>query len=297
MKKKLLLFVAILALATNLSAQETGIEADYLNAFTAEKAEWTIDYTGELGSPKDIGKVILEGDTVVDEMNWKIVKEVPRVGTGFVRVDEQKILFKPSEEAMGWVYPYNGEAIVVYDFSSEVGDSFLTYNDREPWFEKIIRVDSITLNDGKKHKRFTFSSGSHERSFVEGLGSIDESPFFMLMALVTGNNQNDLVCCHVNGQLLYKNPRYADCDGTPVGNEVIKTPDNLNISMNNNILQVTFDEETPFDVDIYSLNGVLLKQRKGNSKKAIIPTHFSKGICIVRITCGKDIYTQKIYNK
>lgn len=299
MKKIFLLFAIVtgLGLETNLTAQESSIDDGFLNAFTAEKAEWTIDYTTSTTHEcEDIRKVILEGDTIIDKINWKIIKD-PHNGTGFIRVDKQKVIYKPDEEAKNNIYPYTGEEMVVYDFSLEVGDSILFHHSREPLYIKITEVDSVLLQDGKKHKRLICSS---DRSYIEGIGSVMESPLFMFVEQVTGDNfmiRNNFICCHVDDQLLYRNPRYTDCEGSIVSNETIQTPDNLKISMNDNILNVKLDEEEPFDIAIYSLNGVLLKQQKGNSKEAIIPVYFGKGIFVIRITCGKDIYTRKVYNK
>ena len=296
MKNILLLFAAALGLAANLSAQETETEDGFINAFTAEKTEWIIDYTNLDGDyPKEIAKVILEGDTVVDKKNWKIVRENDKQGEsygwGFIRVDGPKVIFKSLD-----TYEFK-EEVVIYDFSLEAGDSILADNVGATWYKKIAKVDSVILNDEKKHKRLIFESNGNEAgSYIEGLGSAYIHPLFMLMPEVVGNNHRALVCCHVNGQLFYKNPYYANCEGSWVANETIETPDNFKISMSDNVLHVTFEEEKSFDIAVYSLNGVLLKQRKGNSKEAIIPVYSGKGILVVRVTCGNDTYSRKVYN-
>lgn len=116
------------------------------------------------------------------------------------------------------------------------------------------------------------------------------------MPHVTGSNNNTFVCCHVNGQLLYINPHYVNCEGVVVANETIQTPDNLKLFMSDDVLNVRFEEEKSFDVAIYSLNGVLLKQRKGNIKEAIIPIYSGKGIFVVCLSCGDQTYSRKVYN-
>ena len=296
MKNILLLFTAALGLAANLSAQEAKTEDGFINAFTAEKTEWIIDYTiSPEHECENIDKIILEGDTIIDGMNWKIFKESINEAIGFIRTDGQKVIFKAYKGFEGT----DGEEVVLYDFSLGVGDSLLVqYYAGDSYYDKIIEVDSVLLQDGKKHKRLIASS--YTGSSIEGLGFAERSPLFMFVQIPTCENcviRYTNICCHVNDQLFYRNPRFSDCEGTIVGNETIKTPDNFKISMSDNVLHVTFEEEKYFDVAVYSLNGVLLKQKKGNSKEAIIPVHFGKSICIVRVSCGNKTYSCKIYNR
>ncbi|RHS00096.1 T9SS C-terminal target domain-containing protein [Parabacteroides sp. AF14-59] len=295
--KKILLFTIALGLAAGLSAQETNTDDGFLNAFTAEKTEWIIDYTTSVTHECEyIDKLILEGDTIIDKMNWKIIKAPPYQAAGFIRTDGQKVIFKPDEETKNNIYPYTGKEILLYDFSFDVGDSVLVFYNQEPWYAPIIGVDSVLLHDGKKHKRLITSSNG---SFIEGLGSAKTSPLVIFTPIPTCENcviRETNICCHVNGQLLYRNPRFSDCEGTIVGNETIKIPDNLKISMSDNMLHIIFEEEKFFDVAVYSMNGVLLKQRKGHSKEAVIPVYSGKGIFVVRVTCGNDVYSRKVYN-
>lgn len=284
----------MLGLATNLSAQETNKDDGFLNAFTAERAEWIIDYTNyDIPQHKFMDKVILEGDTVIDGMNWRFIKDNWRIGTHLIRVDGQKVIFRPLETDL--LPTHLKKETVIYDFSLEVGDSVWVYSWEDKVYEKITQVDSVVLNDGKKHKRLIYNN-DELFSFIEGVGSVFESPLCMLIPHVTGSNNNTFVCCHVNDQLLYKNPHYVDCEGVIVANETIQTSDNLKLFMSDDVLNVRFEEEKSFDVAIYSLNGVLLKQRKSNIKEAVIPIYSGKGIFVVRITCGDQTYSRKVYN-
>ena len=96
--------------------------------------------------------------------------------------------------------PYNGEVVDYnedYDGTILPADTFIVTN-----------ISTITLLDGKEHKKWTFNNGMQ---YVEGIGSYGtsyvENDFYQLIANVPQYSDADstfLVCVSRNGQLLYQ---------------------------------------------------------------------------------------------
>ena len=186
-------------------------ENKFINAFDSEKTVWTYLYSEDCRIGQTIHKTVLFGDTIIDGVKWKIITGEPRIEKGLVRADGSKVLFKPYpgyEDMVDFTshekfYNDNGY-IVIYDFSLEVGDNVLTRGSSQ-----VLETDSITLNDGYKHKQLIYDN--YGNSFIEGVGSANHSPLFMIYDITTCQNDATFVCCHVNDELLYTNPIYADC--------------------------------------------------------------------------------------
>jgi|GEM_PF-2322760 len=207
--RKILIFSAFVFLAnTLLFSQEISNENSYINAFEADSVVWKCRF--ELGIP-DIAshpttEAVLYGDTVIGNTKWRILSMSDIAGQfhkhGLIRSDGDKVIFR--------AYPGNEGAIregefVIYDFSLNVGDVFVTGS---AGGGEVISVDSIELNDGKKHKRIHFRYGYN---YVEGLGCEVDDPFYMIYSgMPTMSSTSTLISCHVNGKLFYKNPLYSD---------------------------------------------------------------------------------------
>ena len=102
----------------------------------------------------------------------------------------------------------------------------------------------------------------------------------------------------VNGELLYMNPDYSDCDGNKVSNEVIN--DNhlkVKVTLSGEILRIKPENNNSFDVALYNMQGMLVKQQNDNFGEVTMQlSGFDKGIYVVRIMSGNRSYSQKIYN-
>ncbi len=119
------------------------------------------------------------------------------------------------------VYLYGGrhgaENVILYDYTLGVGDTLhkiradigseydkFVYADE---FLTVTKVETITLLDGKKHKKWTFDNGME---YVESIGSFGTSAFagdfFQLVEfpLPTCIKQCHCVCISRDGQLLYE---------------------------------------------------------------------------------------------
>ena len=140
----------------------------YLNAFEADNVVWRscLELNFE-GIENPISEVKLFADTLINGVNWKIFKREESIG--LVRTEDRKVIFMPHPEYDHFEPVYNGVETVLYDFSLEIGDVL------KPW-GSVISIDSVDLNDGKKHKRIKIGLSNH----IEGLGNDFSDPFFIL---------------------------------------------------------------------------------------------------------------------
>ena len=271
---------------------QTSISNAFLNAFDSERAVWTYLYSACNTSPT-IHQTVLYGDTVIDGTNWKIITGEPNLEKGLVRTDGRRVLLKPYPGFESWIQynnkeePWNNvDPIIIYDFSLEKGDSVILGGENK--FE-IFKIDSLLLNDSYKHKRITYGNNGGLSSIIEGLGSSDHTPLYGFYFQTTCSSGPQLVCCHVDGELLYMHPNYLDCDGMPVSNEII---DDISlksrIKVIDDCLNVMFDDDANFDVAVYSMQGIVVTQNKANFNVATIPlNNLPQGVYVAKITSGK----------
>ena len=264
----------------------------YVNAFEADSAVWTYQYACH-SSPYNLYQMVLYGDTVIDNIKWKIVKDecfLGKTGKAFVRTEGKTVICKGfSEYGL-----FSMEEVTIYDFSLNIGDSILLAVDvgHPPVKKEITEIDSIVLNDGKKHKRILFDISS----MIEGVGFADWHPFMSLLSLPTCASGPDLICCQVNKELLYMNPRFSDCNGTYVSNEkIVDVTHKASIAFADGQLRITFDDEALFDVAIYNMQGMALLQRKNNRNEMFANLgNLPQGVYVVRIYSGNYVYSEKI---
>ncbi len=298
MKKVIILLTVVLYSAVNVFPQtQDGENSGYVNAFEADSAVWSYLFH-DYRDPPRIVKLILSGDTVIGDIRWKMLMNEDGLSKSLVRTDGKKVIAKnyPGE--------YKGylpeEEVIIYDFSL---DSVLTsYRSYKPLYkEEIIGIDSIVLNDDQKHKRIKFGRQYTEASLIEGIGCVlryNSHLFFMFQEVPTGDTMigPTFVCCEVDGELLYLSPLFSDCDGIFVGNERIES-ENLKIIADNGVLRVVYYEIGRFDVALYNMQGMLVKQQNDNFGEVTMQlSGFDKGIYVVRIMSGNRSYSQKIYN-
>ena len=139
------------------------------------------------------------------------------------------LLHEENDKVLVYSWVYNKD-LVLYDYTLEVGDSlqllsideyyhsvadYMGYKSIDEngnhYVEKIPlgkigvkEVSTITLLDGKEHKKWTFSNGFE---YVDGIGCISSGDYFELiipLAVPSCIIENDLVCASRNGQLLYQ---------------------------------------------------------------------------------------------
>lgn len=135
--------------------------AQYQSIFGTNQTSWKYAYFGCLGcSNIDSAAVVYGMDTVIQGMNFK---RVSKIGSSPFPHD-----FYLSEDTInGRVYYYNlnysGNQIVkIVDLSMQVGDTLKAIG---------FVVDSVYIQNGRKHLRTNFTSNSLAFSMIEGVGT------------------------------------------------------------------------------------------------------------------------------
>ena len=289
----LIMPIVFFAAMAQLNPQTQNEENDgYMNAFEADSVVWKGCLELDIeGYENPISESVLFGDTLVNGVKWKIYN---RWGIkGLVRTEDAKVFYMYPDD---WPYgptDIKGVEILVYDFSLEVGDVF----DLWGWGRTVTSVDSVELNDGRKHKRIRFDNYDYS-GWIEGLGSEFNDPFEMLFPQATMASSPTLMCCHVNDELLYMNPNYLDCEGTRAvqSNELIES-DEVKIFTDNGVLRV-FYAESKFDVALFNMSGMIVSRQKDNYSEAVIPlSNLDKGVYVVHVVSSNKSYSQKVYIK
>ena len=287
--KKVLLFLVLTLNVSNITfSQDIEFENNYINVFESDSVVWK--HCLELnvvGHENQISETVLYGDTLINSLNWKIFN---RFGIkGLVRTEGAKVIFKPYPEYEDYyMFEYSQEETVIYDFSLEVGDIFF------PW-GNVTKIDYVELNDGKKHKRLHFG----EWSYIEGLGSDVNDSFFMLFPMTTMPSISTFMCCHVNGELLYRNPKFIDCEGRKDNGNANESIADINqkvkIVYSNDILHILSEDNKLFDVNVYSMQGMLVVQKNSNYNEVSLSfKNIPKGIYIIQVISESNTYTQKV---
>lgn len=275
------------------SYSNRGIQENAISAFEADSVVWkSIQESNDENNKSQISETVLYGDTVINGIKWRLFYCYGE--KGLLRTENKKVIYRTHPDYLkdmndDAVHPYKTVIEwVIYDFSLEVGDSF----DRYDLFGEVTDVDSVILNDGKKHKKITFKSGN---SYIEGLGCTNLDPFIMLSPNPVPQTSS-LMCCHINNELFYRNPDFSDCEGSRVDNETIENnPQKVKILQANGQLHIIFEENASFDVSVYNMQGMLVSQKNGCFQEATIPANnLPQAVCILRVTSGKYTYVQKI---
>jgi len=268
------LFAATIAVASL-----KGQEAEFLDAFDSDITEWTIaTYIGEYEPSQSISKSVMHGDTVINGLKWKKTNISIGRGKVFIRKDDysRKYYFlSPLDD----VHP--GE------FLDEI--MFLDFS--------IYSSDSIVLDDGCKHLCY-YKYDRSEILRIEGLGSQYFPPLYEYQSQPTCSCYSNLVCCHVNGKLLYKNPIYSDCKGTRVGNEpVAAVTSDTKAILTDGVLKIVSFGDKAFDVEVFNVQGQRVESRKSIEHDTTIPfAKHSKGIYFVTVVSGTETTTHKVLN-
>jgi hypothetical protein len=272
-------------------------EDGYVNVFESDSVVWKqcLELDVE-GIENPISETVLYGDTLIDGVKWKIFTQFSAVPVGqflikgLIRTEDAKVIFKPFPGHEDYYMTDYTEETVIYDFSLEVGDNFF------PWGD-VTKIDSVELNDGKKHKRLHFGVWS----YIEGLGNDFHDPFFILFPTTTGaRNYQTFMCCHVNDELLYMNPRFVDCEGNRkddgnANENIADLSQKVKVVYSNEILHISSEDSNSFDVKVYNIQGMFVMQQNNNfNDTSLSLKNIPKGIYIIQVVSDRNTYTQKV---
>ena len=114
MKRVILLLGVAFCLSGNVFSKTESEKNDgFVNAFEADSAVWSYLLGWDLG--QSIYKMILYGDTIIDNTKWKIVTDL-FVGKILVRTEGKKVIAKGHPDS----YILISEEVTIYDFTLNV---------------------------------------------------------------------------------------------------------------------------------------------------------------------------------
>ncbi len=227
--KKSVFFLLIL-LALPISAQQ------YVS-FPTENAEWNVlneysyvDYP--FAKVSTLLKYTLRGDTIINDISYKkicLIKGISEnpvyIGVGGLRESNKQIFYvgqgyfdvsSVSQQRIkkiadcGYSTPSTSEnEILLYDFNVHEGDQVL-------WGYKggeIEKIDSILVGHSyRKTYRFKYSN----ELVIEGIGNVTSGLFGWATPMISCGDGfiMEHICFSQNGESLYLNPTYLDCNST-----------------------------------------------------------------------------------
>ncbi len=192
MNKRILLLILGLSLSVSAILAET-------SSYFAENTRWgflLLSETPGFAYKKDL--CVLRGDTTIDsKLYQKIIYEGQDNG--------QRII--PIREEGKKIYAHvNSKDVLLYDFNLNVGDSKPNYVDIDGNIDKdqpelrVIKVDSITLLDGRRAKRIEYDNLFRDIEYVgSDCGLL--APFVYPQRTTGGYIT---MCCSLNGEPIYE---------------------------------------------------------------------------------------------
>lgn len=196
------------------------------------------------------------------------------------------------------------QELVIYNFNLNVGDSisFSYYR------LKVINIDSITLLDGSKRKRWEFSSNqrfiSSKIYWVEGIGSLNLQTLRPDLATLTDSG-NNFSCYFYKGELLYSSPSHPGNNAgqscaprlgaDPVSTRNLQELTSLQVLQNSGDGTIVFQLNEPgkYQYHLYSATGAVLEQKSFNQGVHHISlADFSSGMYFLRVM-DRDRLQQK----
>ncbi|MDD4971791.1 MAG: T9SS type A sorting domain-containing protein [Paludibacter sp.] len=200
--------------------------------FPTENAEWNISYcTAPLGFQDaescEIKNYSLGSDSIINNLKYKKLLLNHSGIIGFLREENKKIYYIGSGftnygasyspqmlEKIKTCSPSftksNENEYLLYDFNAKEGDDIAWGQE----YNHIDKIDSVLIGNSYR-KRFTFRNNSDV--IIEGIGSVVKgllsyvSPIADCSDYMTWWNS---ICFSQNGQTMYQNPAYVNCNST-----------------------------------------------------------------------------------
>jgi len=201
--------------------------------FPTKDAQWNVFYAYTWDrSPMDtlLLQYSIQGDTTISNVVYrKVCRNTGTLqhpfykGIGGLREQDKRIYYTGYSYAEK--YSYSDSEYLLYDFNKKVNDTI--------WYDElhlgkrvvdyiITKVDSIQIGNSFR-KRYTikhpydFGINDNAEYIVEGIGNISSGIFGAITPIPTCSDcyqEWHFVCFSQNGETLYKNPDYVDCNTT-----------------------------------------------------------------------------------
>ena len=291
-----------------LMAGRVTIQAQETTNILKDNSEWNILWqsTG-VPTPESVTEsLMVSGDTLVDGVLYKKVLRKLSSETqywhgsleydlyGIIKEEESgKVFYKPIEQEIEYL---------LYDFGMNVNDTAVMYWCQNPNWEVHVRIDSIATQHiaGAERRVFyvsskdSFSDWRWLNTWVEGIGATEGLLYSCHVVSAGGITLHELLCYHVDGELVWQNPIYNTClidnyDGiqdNTVGFSVQVYPNPAKD-------RVVIEGVEASEVLVYNALGQLVKTVQGTNE--IDLSGLVEGVYLVRIMdADGKVYTNKI---
>ncbi len=202
--------------------------------FPTENAEWNVRnstyYYGYDITTYSVGNYSLRGDTLINGILYKkVCKNLGSIdfpqylGIGGLREEDKKIYYiggfygnpygvrgqkiDKLKECSPSVNTFDNAEMLLYDFNAKIGDIVrMGY-----YVDELMSIDSVKIGDSFR-RRYNFNS----EQIIEGIGSVKKGLLGNLIQMTScgGGSFPEFICFSQNGEILYKNPTYVDCNST-----------------------------------------------------------------------------------
>ncbi len=189
---------------------------------------------------------------------------------------------------------YEGEPVLLYDFSLAIGDTFVSQYTTEGIEFLVTQIDEIELLNGEMRKRWTFldfNGWYGESSYIEGIGL--ESGLFSNM--IHFEWVSNLLCVQINDVQVFG----EFCYGWVGQEDLVKDGFLVFPNPAKDLLRITIPENCENRIiRLYDVTGHLLFQKEMISANDYIDiSRFSPGMYFLYLQSGDFIHKQKVVIK
>jgi hypothetical protein len=268
----------------------TGYSQKY-EPFIGENKQWRYHkaYTLTSGGKVDFVDLgLFRGDTILNDTTFSkfyMLMEQP-----FMQNETLPYSFREDTiEKQVWVHDFKfNKTALLYDFKLTIGDTFNIYIVNDIFMRQTVTDVDTFYTENKKLKRIVFDDST---TWIECIGSITQGII---------PSEGELLCYRENGEELYINPRYNNCDTVfengPSDNIKNNNYKNLLnsyvypnpiVSISNIKIESNLNEEC--EIEIYNNLGVLIMKGKFINDYPVGSLNLRKGTYIYRIVNKKGI--------
>jgi hypothetical protein len=222
--KKNIMFI-LLAISISMIAQK------YV-PFPTENSQWKVRYLS-MWNTRPIDTTLLkysfQGDTIINSIIYK--KVCRNIGTNALPIykgvgglrEQNKKIYYCGESYNKFQFDNNEQ--LFYDFTKQVGDT-VWINQYKSYV--ILAIDSIKIGSEYRKRYKTTGGYMHNPDYIiEGIGSVLEGIFGRITEIPTCLDcfqRWEFASLSQNGECIYKNPAFVDCNSTDKWSELPYVP-------------------------------------------------------------------------
>ena len=279
------------------------------NHFSHQDSKWNVAKTYTAATQEHPNFVAtttkvygFQGDSIINGDTWSKMYSTSDslfqsnlAFEGLTRVENDLVLFKNGTNSID----------TLYNFDLAIGDSvFYDFDLFTSWIH-VEEIQTIQIN-GQNYKKFVFSEPTGPTAFnhlseawIEGIGSI-HGPLFPHSPRKFSGEVPDallLTCSFSDNQEYFNHPNYQDCYVNITLGIENQEEISLNIFPNpvSSILTIESSQTLSNDIEIYDVNGKLIKTVKDYGNTIIIDVSaFENGIYFLNSEIGERKIVRKV---